>query len=362
MKLNFNYKLNKQDEKKQIQDNLKRQKNITKIAQSHYKIVIEKENINYTKDLDVNSEWISSKENVFSYYENINIKNIYDKKIKYIYNVYQPFYNNNKKATGFGDFLRGSYFLLQFCKYNNFNFDIIINHPISIFLKNNINNNNITNASIKISYFEKTSINEPKIEFEKYFLSYLYDTNVHDDSLFVYTISFPFIKILPKEKDFFKEKLEPNDEMKLYIESTLNKLLLVKKTYIVIHIRSGDNYLNNTEKSFSDNYLNTLYKEINDILKKNPSFINVLIIADNNYIKKNIGKHYTFFKFLQNNITHFGEGIKQEREKIKNTLLDFYLMSYAMSIYSFSVYEHGTGFSRWCAETYDVPYSCTIMN
>ena len=60
-------------------------------------------------------------------------------------------------------------------------------------------------------------------------------------------------------------------------------------------------------------------------------------------------------------ITHFGEGVVLEEEKVKNTLLDFYLLSLASAILSYSHYEHGSGFSYWCAKTFDIPYTCKYI-
>jgi hypothetical protein len=73
---------------------------------------------------------------------NIEIKIINNDKLHYIktnihkiVNVYQETYNNNKKATGLGDFIRGSIYLIQFCNKYNINYDIdISNHPISNYL------------------------------------------------------------------------------------------------------------------------------------------------------------------------------------------------------------------------------------
>ena len=52
-----------------------------------------------------------------------------------IENVYQEKYRK-KNATGIGDFLRGSYFLMQFCDKYNFSYNInMLNHPVSKFLE-----------------------------------------------------------------------------------------------------------------------------------------------------------------------------------------------------------------------------------
>jgi hypothetical protein len=86
-----------------------------------------------------------------------------------------------------------------------------------------------------------------------------------------------------------------------------------------------------------------------------------LIVSDNIDIKQLLIDKFPFAKTIFKEITHFGEGIVQEEEKVKNTLLDFYLLSHSTAIYSFSCYGHGSGFSQWCAETYDIPYSCKYV-
>ena len=56
--------------------------------------------------------------------------------LKKIINVYQPKYRNHT-CQGFGDFLRGSFFLVQFCLYNKIHFDMNYNnHSISKYIKN----------------------------------------------------------------------------------------------------------------------------------------------------------------------------------------------------------------------------------
>jgi hypothetical protein len=83
-----------------------------------------------------------------------------------------------------------------------------------------------------------------------------------------------------------------------------------------------------------------------------------LIVADNNSIKIAVKNIFPGFKILVKEITHFGEGVVLEEEKVKNSLIDFYLLSFSNSIFSYSYYEHGSGFSSWCAKTYDIPYMC----
>ena len=57
-----------------------------------------------------------------------NISNIRNRGINVIHNVYQYKYKYGIASTGLGDFIRGSYFILEFCKLYNFKPKIIFNH------------------------------------------------------------------------------------------------------------------------------------------------------------------------------------------------------------------------------------------
>jgi hypothetical protein len=151
--------------------------------------------------------------------------------------------------------------------------------------------------------------------------------------------------------------------MKEYIDETISCLGISKKKFNIIHIRSGDIYLKNETKIFDSLYFKTLTNEIFRIVNNNRGGnTDFLLIADNNEIKYLLCDVFPQIKTLYKDITHLGEGIELEREKIKNTLLDFYLISNSASVFSFTVYSHGTGFSWWCAKIYNVPYTCKYVS
>jgi len=131
---------------------------------------------------------------------------------------------------------------------------------------------------------------------------------------------------------------------------------LEKKKFIIIQIRSGDEYLNKTKQVLDKDYKEKLLSKIKNIIqnKKKP----FLLIADNFLVKQLIMNHFPCIKTFFKEITHLGENSNLESENIKNTLIDFYLMSYACCIFGISSYEHGSGFSRWCSVTYEIPYQC----
>ena len=88
-----------------------------------------------------------------------------------------------------------------------------------------------------------------------------------------------------------------------------------------------------------------------------------MLLADNNYIKKIILNKYTntSIKTNFNEITHLGEGVILTTNAVENTMIEFYLISLSKSVFSMSIYKHGTGFSKWCAETYNIPYICKFI-
>ena len=295
-----------------------------------------------------------------------------NKNIKKIINVYKEKYKNNKDASGFGDYLRGCYFLLQFTSDLNIDCNFIITHPISNYLRNNKKYNNISKIDIELNEnynnHKRNIVNNNRIISE-----YRYDVNfinkyteyinncdtLNGIILYTYTNAYPIYKIKQEHKLIIQQLIEPNDEMEKYIDENLQKINLKKKDYIIIHIRSGDKILLEKRK-LSQNYTNKIINKINEILENNQNK-NILLISDNDNLKKKINSIYNNIKSLNNNIVHFGEGSLLNNNNIKDTLLDMYLLSYSNYVYSLSHYEHGSGFCQWTSITYNIPYELYYM-
>ena len=274
--------------------------------------------------------------------------------IKQIINVYQPTYKNNKNASGFGDFIRGNYFLMQFCETFNLKFNAIINHPIQHFLKNNgvynLENDEIPNYT-NIEFYQQVKI-EGFLDDNNfnYFLNTSENTN-ENSNVFINTYLYPQQDVSQKHKEIMRNILEPKPEVITQVEHVLTTLNLERHSFNVIHIRSGDKYL--IENSVIDP---TFIKKLMNVLYFLSNKETYLLLTDSYKLKYILMKLFPRLKMFFNEITHFGEGVDLDYNKVKNTLTDFYVMANSKKIYSFSVYEHGTGFSRWCAETYNIPY------
>ena len=286
-----------------------------------------------------------------------------------IENVYQEEYNNNVHATGLGDFIRGSYFLMAFCNNKHIPYRINIQtHPVSQFLE--IGENKQPQLVYKINRFELRNhsphISENKVitnicdsSIHDSFLRYLSKQHAVDQKIYVYTISYPSTKISEKHKTYMRQILKPSKSMALLVDNTLTDLGLVKKQFTIIHIRYGDDFLIKHNNEFiKKSHLEQLQKTF-DNLNSSQTY---LLISDNTIIKNTLLLKFPFIKTHFNDITHTGEGLYLETHKLQNTMIDFYLFSHATNVIAFSTYKHGTGFSQWATETYSVPYICRFLS
>ena len=293
---------------------------------------------------------------------NIELKNFFiNHNIKTINNVYKEKYTN-KNVTGFGDFIRGCYFLLDFCKIYNLQYNIIVLHPIYRFLLNtNYINKDITES---ISFFDFTNFNEnihltfnnDCRELNNELLSYIKKLPIIENNVYLYNTVFPIQPISEENKTTVFKLILPNYRMNVYIEDILNQLKLQKYVYKAIHIRYGDNYMiqKNGMKLFKKDVIQKLLSQIQNIINPKDNYI---MLSDCPFIKKYILERIPNTKCVFKEITHLGEGVLLTDNSIKDTLLDFYLLSYSNAIYSFSNYQHGSSFSKWCAITYNIPFT-----
>ena len=319
---------------------------------------------------------------------NVNIGILHRNGVKVINNVYQELYRDKIKPTGFGDFIRGCYFLLQFCNKNNFEPKVFIYNSIAEFLINHSENYDSKNYNIhqnlnqgflsNIPMFVKNNWVDCVLDHNNYivgctkstpvyneFVRYLcQDVDIFSNNIFIYNIMFPEDEeITTDDKIYIQKMLQPIDEMSEYVNETLKNLRFNKKKYNVIHIRSGDKYLCDNSTIFATDYIKKIIHEVFLIFNNNKDTTNYdyLLVADNNEIKCFLMEIYPNIRSLLLDIIHIGEGSVVERQKVKNTLLDFYLLANSNTIHSFTSYPHGSGFSYWCAKTYDIPYSCKYI-
>jgi len=298
------------------------------------------------------------------------LEKLTNKNLKTIVHVYQYNYVN-KKSPGLGDFLRGSFYLMQLSRILNVEFKMdISNHPMAEFIINDgksgdINYNNITflighNRPDTSYLFNPPNNVYFDIEFANKVIKEINKTRAKSVGLF--TNAFPiYYNFSEYGRNVIKSQLIPNKTMTDYIDRTFNSLQLKPNTYAVIHIRTGDEYIS-SKKSTKPPFTHKILNIINQI--KNPAK-KYLILSDNYALKLILKKIPNFYVYIHNNIEHLGGEINYNNKSsdgTKNALLEFYLMSYSNSILSLSVYNHISGFSRYCGEIYNIPFRNIQIN
>ena len=241
--------------------------------------------------------------------------------------------NNYDNYWGIGDLIRGTIKLYQLSK--KMNFQLIVNikhHPISNFLKQtyiehedlitqNINNilfitpNNvedyINNSSDNIIYFLTNDLCD--------------ENNISEDC-----------------KNFIKDILKPNDE--LY--NNINSIIQSKEPhYEILHLRTGDVYIKEGLMEISN--VNRIYKII-DNNYKNSDFV----MCDSSNFKYQLKHNRPKINILELDIGHIG--YETDLNKIKNSLIEFFIITYSNKIKTFSVYGWISGYVYWISKIYNI--------
>ncbi len=160
--------------------------------------------------------------NKYKYIDHFENNNIISREIKIIHLVYKFKYLNGY-ATGFGDFIRGSLYLLQFCEKHLINFDFdIYEHPIGnylhFFAKKQKIDHNISNYISKFlglnAYFKTTN---QIIDYliilnsDENFIRYINNLFNYNGHIFINTCNFPSHYISDKHRKIMQNILIPTN-------------------------------------------------------------------------------------------------------------------------------------------------------
>lgn len=239
-------------------------------------------------------------------------------------------YSNNKEKInlhsyqGFGDFLMGAITVNQMAKKLNFQPRVSFNnHPISNFFysKEYIS----TSDSAQTKYI----FNSPElIDF------------IHGG--YVFTNKKPN-EINNEDKKFIiSDCLQPRISFLKYVKSKIDSLKL-GNNYKVIHVRGPDEDLIN----------NSLIEEINILIsyyvKPNSKY---LFLSNSNKILDSITRR----GLIKTNLLRCHSGMSEINEfELRDTLLEFMLMTMSKEIVQLSIYPWGSNFSNIISQLYDIP-------
>ncbi len=290
-----------------------------------------------------------------------------------IYMVYQYKYTNNCDVTGIGDFIRGCFYILQMKDIYKFNTSIIINkHPIKKYLQHFSTIEDLTSEIESNIYFFKEInhkyivnngiINYQHINIEDKFLTFIKRLPNLEENKYMYLINHPKEdNITSNHKNIIKTLFSPTEYISNIVDLAINNLNFEKGKFNVLHARMSDKCFSENEDNEKNNMNNiiTNFFIIKKFLIDNHSENPILVISNSIQLKKLLIANFPNMKTIFHEICHIADStIINDDSKIINTLKEFFIMSHASNIYSFSVYEHGSGFSKWCAKMYDIPYKC----
>ena len=348
-----NYKKKSEQSEKQLQQVV--------IEKNKYMEQSEKQLQQVVKENNTYKESLLKNENIIIY--NNPIINI-----PTIHIIYQYTYKNNVSVTGLGDFIRCCFYILQFSDNYSINIDFnIYKHPIKKYFKYFLNKEDISESiSNNISFFEKKNYkyftNNNIIDYYYYnidndIFKFIKQIETYDKHKYLYLVNHPDeTRILEQHRTKIRELFEPVYELQMKIENMLTSLNLIKHKYKIIHVRLNDNSFNGNYINFTDKQTINIINTINAIKKTTTD--DIFLLCSNTVFKKHIIQQTPNIKTIFSEISHIGESKIITNDSLINTLIDFYIMSYSNHIYSFSVYEHGSGFSKWCAVMYNIPYIC----
>jgi hypothetical protein len=284
-------------------------------------------------------------------------KQFNNSKLKKITNVYQLNYLNNIKPTGFGDYIKSCFFLIQLCNVLNLEFDMNFeNHPISKCLKNN----NQDDVDIDFSIVEYPFWAEHNY-IDKHGLDLFIEklNKIQTSNYNLFTNGWPILPIRQQGVYIIREKIVPNELLSQNISEFMNSLNLLYKNFITIHIRIPDEIFN--EKTMDSIKMSKLINILKNVSIYTANVTKCLILTNNSYLKyyiKNINLKNICFKMIES--VHLGatekvSNVENMDNAVLDTMTDFFVMASSKMIISISSYGWGSCFSDMSSQLYNVP-------
>lgn len=256
-------------------------------------------------------------------------------------------YKNKQRGMGFGDFIRGTISCYQLSKILKVKFKVDFrHHSIGKYIVNMCefapcNSDEI----IDLQDIRRFTVGCLKNELLRRVKNVI---NLTKRNIFIYTNVWPRFPLSDIEKDFIKSILVPTDELNLSIQDSIT----VQGDYEVIHIRSGDLFAFNTKiGDTTERSLPELLQRLVSIEQiKRSTNLPIVVISDSYQLKHEICNRFDII--TTNTIPSH---CALEETAIKDTLVDYFVMTRAKRIHQFSVYSWGSGFSDTINWVYGVP-------
>ena len=285
-----------------------------------------------------------------------------------VVNVYQTQFIDFK-ASGLGDYLRGCVTMLQLLRTlkkhtgSDVAFEMDLrNHPMSKFLTCDEALERPANyAALGNFHVDSLMVNqdEEDIAYQHIVREVVrYFNKVQQPTFFAYCCKENiYTEILDSEKALIRSRLQPSAGLETYIASCLTQLG-VTGAYSVLHVRMDDaicfpHAVASSQATLNEQLMTDLVASVRAKVDADKTYV---LISNSQAVKDALtsGNIHS----LPTAVCHIGQNQTPTDDQLRDTLLDFFLMSRASEIAGFSTYKR-TGFSLECATLYNVPYSFT---
>jgi hypothetical protein len=288
--------------------------------------------------------------------------------LKKVVNVYQTQFIDFK-ASGLGDYLRGSFMMLQLLrtleKYTGVHVDFdmdLRNHPMSKYLVcDDTLERPVDYTKLGNFHIDSLLVNQDEndIAYQHIVREVIrYFNKIKQPNFFAFCCKdIVFTEILDSEKALICSRIQPTAEMETYITDSLTRLG-VTGPYTTIHVRLDDavcfpHAVGSSQATLNTTLMEDLVAAVQSKIDQSKTYV---LVSSSTSVKDALTGGNILS--LPTAICHIGQNQEPTDEQLKDTLLDFYLMSRSVEILAFTTYER-TGFSLECANIYGIPYTIT---
>jgi hypothetical protein len=233
----------------------------------------------------------------------------------------------NSETFGFADFIRAIYSIHYLAENTGYKYSIAFNHPISAFF-------DIDNSEYKLTAHNYTELIE-KVEQGVELI--IVESNYTDHTI-------------PIRRNLIQQYIKPKGELIDGIKLKLKELKLKMKSFVVLHIRVGDNDYEDTS-----NFIKRIKQAISIIkIKRLP----ILVMCSKAFIIHKLSG-YPGIIFTGWEPCHTADS-NPPLISLQHTLIEFYLMQYSNKIYSISGGGFGngrSGFSYWASKMFNIEFT-----
>jgi hypothetical protein len=247
---------------------------------------------------------------------------------------------------GLGDMIRGTYGLYLYAKKNGYNLVVDTSlHPVSQYLE-----------KPRHIYSELVAEMKDRIYFCMMhdLVPYITGTFTNSDVVVLATncnIEAFSIPAPAELQHLIKTLLTPTPEFDAYCNQFYSQIPY--SPFTILHVRLGDDEL------LRGTAIPIGYEAIYECVKRN-STPTTILLSDSASCKKYIQEKGLAISMFDTKLAH--TGVNKDPDAIRDTLMEFLLLTKASSIQSFSIYGWKSGFVSIAERVYNVPLRCITLN